>query len=101
MSTAIEVTRVLRTPHSERFLLHRKDQDFAAVDLHYLVNGTVAGTVVLWEAEDSSEGAVAALLTWIDERLLPDVDLGDKNLTLTVVVGKVLGSFVPTVTGRP
>jgi hypothetical protein len=54
--------RTLRTPSSERFLAQRGGNDVAAVDLHYLTNGTIAGnltyTVVLgevlgnWEAEE-------------------------------------------------
>ena len=96
----IQVTRVLRTPHSERFLLSRQAKDFAALDLHYLVNGSVAGTVVLFEGEDASEAAVTELLKHLDEVLLPEVALDKKNLSFTVVVGKVLGSFVPSFEGQ-
>ena len=39
--------RTLRTPSSERFLALHKDQDAVAVDLHYLANGTIAGTVII------------------------------------------------------
>lgn len=39
--------RTLRTSSSERFLATRDGKDVAAVDLHYLANGTVSGTVVL------------------------------------------------------
>ena len=35
--------RTLRTPSSERFLAIRDGKDLAAVDLHYLTNGTIAG----------------------------------------------------------
>ena len=41
--------RTLRTASSERFLAIRDGKDLAAVDLHYLTNGTVAGTVNLVE----------------------------------------------------
>jgi hypothetical protein len=39
--------RTLRTPSSERFLAQRGGDDVAAVDLHYLTNGTIAGTVII------------------------------------------------------
>jgi len=39
--------RTLRTASSERFLAQRGGNDVAAVDLHYLTNGTVAGTVII------------------------------------------------------
>jgi hypothetical protein len=39
--------RTLRTASSERFLAQRDGKDLAAVDLHYLANGTVAGTVII------------------------------------------------------
>ena len=38
--------RTLRTASSERFLAQRDGKDVAAVDLHYLASGTVAGTVI-------------------------------------------------------
>ena len=39
--------RTLRTASSERFLALRDGKDVAAVDLHYLANRTVAGTVII------------------------------------------------------
>ena len=39
--------RTLRTASSERFLAQREGKDVAAVDLHYLASGTVAGTMIL------------------------------------------------------
>ena len=40
-----DIVRVLRTPYSERFVLQRENKDAVGVDLHYLTDGTVAGTV--------------------------------------------------------
>lgn len=85
--------RTLRTASSERLLAIRGAQDVAAVDLHYLSNGTVAGTVVLLESGGWTEAAVPALLKSIDEAFLPEVDLARGNLTFTVVVGNVLGNY--------
>jgi hypothetical protein len=85
--------RTLRTIGSERFLALRDGEDVAAVDLHHLSNGTVAGTVVLLESAGWKESDVPAILQSLDEDFLPEVDLANGNLTFTVVVGKVLGNF--------
>ena len=91
--TKLHWKRTLRTASSERFLALRDGQDVAAVDLHHLGNGTVAGTVVLLESAGWKENDVPALLQSLDEDFLPDVDLDHGNLTYTVVLGKVLGNY--------
>lgn len=91
--TNLHWKRTLRTACSERFLALRDGQDVAAVDLHHLSNGTVAGTVVLLESAGWKEGDVPALLQLLDEDFLPEVDLACGNLTFTVVVGRVLGNY--------
>ena len=85
--------RTLRTASSERFLAQRDGRDTAAVDLHYLSNGTVAGTVILLKDAEWREADVHALLGSLDDEFLPDVDLEHGNLTYTVVVGEVLGNY--------
>ena len=85
--------RTLRTNSSERFLATREGKDVAAVDLHFLANGTVAGTVILLKDAGWKEADVPALLQSLDEDFLPDVDLQHGTLTYTVVVGEVLGNF--------
>lgn len=88
--------RTLRTASSERYLIQDQNQeDAAALDLHFLANGFVAGTVTLFDNGGVSEEDVPALLTWLDESLLPDVSIEDKNLAFTVVRGSVLGDYVP------
>lgn len=89
----VTFVRVLRTPHSERHLLRRDGSDFAALDLHYLLEGTVQATLVLFEGSGVEEPEVPEVLTLIDEVLLPEVQLDQNNLIFTVVVGRVLGSF--------
>jgi hypothetical protein len=73
--------RTLRTASSERFLAQRGGDDVAAVDLHYLANGTIAGTVIILKGSA------------LDDEFLPDVDLEHGNLTYTVVLGEVLGNW--------
>src|SRR5947208_2700116 len=91
-----KITRVLRTPHSERFLLQDKSgQDFAALDLHYLLNGKVDGTMILFENAGASEDMIPDILKRIDENLLPEVRIEDGNLTFTVVKGHIIGNYVP------
>ena len=85
--------RVLRTPSSERFLASRDNSEIAAVDLHYLPNGTASGTVILLKAAGLSESDVQPLLSSLDQDFLPDVDLASGTLTYTVVVGEVLGNY--------
>jgi hypothetical protein len=85
--------RTLRTVSSERFLAQREGRDAAAVDLHYLANGTVAGTVILLKDAGWKEADVPDLLGSLDEDFLPDVDLDHGNLNYTVVIGEVLGNY--------
>ena len=85
--------RTLRTTHSERFLATRSDQDVAAVDLHYLADGTVAGTVIVLEDAGLREDEVPALLRQLDEDFLPGVDEREGSLMYTVVIGRVLGNY--------
>ena len=85
--------RTLRTASSERFLAQREGKDVAAVDLHYLTSGTVAGTVILLKDAGWTESDVPALLGSLAEDLLPDVDLDHGNLNYTVVIEEVLGNF--------
>jgi hypothetical protein len=85
--------RLLRTPSSERFIAVRDGVDVAAVDLHYLATGHVAGTVFLFSAAGWREQEVAEVLRSLDETMLPDVDLDSGSLTYTVVHGEVWGNF--------
>lgn len=97
----IKWKRTLRTASSERYLAVNEagapgsGREVAAVDLHYLIDGTVAGTVILLEGvgEDWSEERIPDLLASFDEDFLPDVDLAKGNLTYTVVRGRVVGSY--------
>ena len=85
--------RTLRTPHSERFLGLRDDTDAAAIDLHYLPDGTVAGTVTLLASGGLKDDEIPALLSGFDDDFLPGVDLESGNLTFTVIRGAVVGNF--------
>ena len=85
--------RTLRTPSSERFLAQRGDNDVAAVDLHYLANGTVAGTVIILKGSGLDESNIEPLLSSLDDEFLPDVNLEHGNLNYTVVLGEVLGNW--------
>jgi len=85
--------RTLRTPSSERFLAQIDGCDAAAVDLHYLANGTVSGTVILLKDAGISDSDIEPLLSSLDDEFLPDDDIGQGNLTYTVVRGEVLGNW--------
>jgi hypothetical protein len=92
----MKLIRTFRTMTSERFLVQKKEgEDSAAVDLHYLANGHVAGTVFLFEHAGIEDPQVPDFLRHIDEALLPWVHLEDRTLTFTVVRGHVVGDFHP------
>ncbi|MBM3347764.1 MAG: hypothetical protein FJY55_14895 [Betaproteobacteria bacterium] len=75
----------------------RDNKDVAAVDLHYLANGTVSGTVILLKEAGWQSADIPKLLQSLDEDFLPDVDLSSGTLTFTVVMGELLGNFEATV----
>lgn len=89
--------RTLRTPSSERFLALKDGKDAAAVDLHYLANGTVSGTVILLRSAGWAESDVPKLLAMLDEDFLPDVDLQQGTLSYTVVFGELHANYEATV----
>ena len=92
--------RTLRTSSSERLLAVRDGKDVAAVDLHYLANGTVSGTVILLKEAGWKEADIPGLLQSLDEDFLPDVDLASGTLTYTVVVGELVGNWEATNTNQ-
>ena len=85
--------RTLRTSSSERFLALHQGQDAAAADLHYLANGTIAGTVIILKNSGIKDEDIPALLSALDDEFLPHVDLSHGNLTYTVVRGEVIGHW--------
>lgn len=92
--------RTVRSPSSERYVLRTEGSsssaaDAAALDLHYLADGSVAATLVILDKALAKQEQVEALLEQIDETLLPMVSANDKNLHFTVVSGKVIGNFAP------
>lgn len=88
--------RTVRSNSSERYLLRTDSaKDAAALDLHYLADGSVAGTLVLLDKSLASQGQIEELLANIDETLLPMASFNAKNLSFTVVSGKVIGNFTP------
>ena len=92
----VQFVRVFRTRESERFLIqNRAGADLGAVDLHYLADRKVAGTVFLLDERYSDEGHAAGLLQLIDDQLLPDVSISEGSVAFTVVIGRVVGNFVP------
>lgn len=94
-----KLIRALRTNSSERFLLQNAaGADFAALDLHYLPDGKISGTLILFENAGVSESQIPTLLKEIDEDLLPDASIEEGNLSFTVVTGRVIGHFEPEAT---
>jgi len=90
---ALTFLRTLRTQASERFLIQEDGQEIAALELHYVGERRVAGTLICFESSRLSDDRISSLLTTIDELLLPDVTLDSGEVTFTVVVGRTLGAF--------
>ncbi len=96
MDIDVEFIRTLRTATSERFIVQaRGGNDAAACDLHFLENGSVAGTVTIFEDGVFDNNQTERLLNLIDSHLLPSVSVEEGNLSFTVVVGRVVGNFTP------
>ncbi len=85
--------RTLRTNTSERFLALADGADAAAIELHYMPNGTVAGTAILLDSMPWTEHDIAGLLKSFDEDFLPDVDHAQGTLSFTVVRGQALANY--------
>jgi hypothetical protein len=85
--------RTLRTPSSERLLGVIDGRDALAVDLHFLGDGSVAGTVTVVEGSGIDRDAIPALLERIDDDFLPGVDLDEGGVTFTVVWAVAAESF--------
>ncbi len=92
-SREIKWTRTLRTPSSERFLGTSNGADAAAVELHFLPTGQVAGTVILLEEAGWRDEEIPDLLRSLDDEFLPGVDIDVGGLSFTVVVGRVVGNY--------
>ena len=90
------IVRMLRTTSSERFMLQKDNRDGAAVDIHYLQDGRVAGTVCILDTTLIKEDDVPELLLFIDDALLPHVSMSEGNLIFTVVAGRLIGNFEST-----
>ncbi|MGV3773377.1 MAG: hypothetical protein ACO1QB_10785 [Verrucomicrobiales bacterium] len=85
--------RTLKTLTSERFVAFKDGIESAAVDLHYLSSGAVAGTVILLEDRGWKEDQVPGLLKSLDQDFLPDVAMENGNFIYTVIMGTVIGNF--------
>jgi hypothetical protein len=90
----VHFTRALRTSSSERYLIHIDGTgDDAALDLHYLADGTVAGTLIILDKQYAAKELISSIVEEIDRTLLPSVSVTEGNLSFTVVKGSVIGNF--------
>ena len=85
--------RTLRTACSERLLGVIDGRDAVAVDLHFLPDGSAAGTVTVVDGTGLDRNAIPALLERIDDDFLPGVDLDEGGVTFTVVWATAAESF--------
>ncbi|MFO0819591.1 MAG: hypothetical protein U1A77_16710 [Pirellulales bacterium] len=90
----VRFTRAIRTSSSERYLVHIDGKgDDAVLELHYLDNGTVAGTLIVLDKKYASKEASAEILQEADRLLLPTASLDEGNMIFTVVKGQIVGEF--------
>jgi hypothetical protein len=90
----VRFTRAIRTSSSERYLVHIDGEgDDAVLELHYLDNGTVAGTLIVLDKKYASKEASAEILQEADRLLLPTASLDEGNMIFTVVKGQIVGEF--------
>ncbi len=90
----IRFTRAIHTVSSERYLIHIDGEgDDAVLDLHYLANNSVVGTLIVLDKQYATKEAAARILEEADRALLPNASLDAGNLVFTVVKGAVVGEF--------
>jgi hypothetical protein len=90
----LKISRVLRTASSERYIVETTDgTDVASLDLHYLPDGNVQGTLILLVDEYAEADKTSALLEQFDQMLLPEVSAEENNLSFFVVKGEPVGQF--------
>lgn len=70
----------LRTPSPKSFLALVDGTEVAAVDLHYLPDGSASGMVILLKCGNWIEEDVPPLLCSLDDSYLPDLDLTHSSL---------------------
>lgn len=80
--------RTLRTPSSERWLGMLEGRDAVALDVHFLPDGTAAGTVTVVEGGGIDAQSVPGLLERFDDDFLPGIDLDEGGVSLTVVFAR-------------
>jgi hypothetical protein len=88
-----EFHRRLRTDSSERYHIRLDAGAEAYLDLHFAERGAVHGSLLVVGNAALPDTAIEALLTAIDERLLPEVSRDSALLTFSVFVGQPLGEF--------
>lgn len=86
--------RLLRTPYSERWLLNADEKEAAALDVHYMLNGQIAATVIILDEQICPQAQIPELLELIDVRLLPEASVEEGTLTFTVLNGSQPANYV-------
>lgn len=86
--------RTIRTHTSERFVAVRGEAEVASADLHYLADGSVLGTVVLYRDAGWSEEQIPDMLASLDEDMLPNVDAAEGNVRFAVYLAEMIGESV-------
>ena len=93
----LKFIRTLRTASSEQFVVNSDTaENVAMIDIHFLPNSHVTGSVVVFDHQLLSTDNVELLLQGIDETLLPMASLDGQNLRFTVIKGSVFGEFENT-----
>jgi len=74
--------------------LQQAGKDLVSLDIHYILDGHVAVTVVLLEGCGIADDGVPDLLAYIDDKLLPEVSLEEDTLVFSVVRATTVDNYV-------
>lgn len=90
----IKFIRMFRTASSEQYLLHDpQGEDVGLFDLHFLADGTVAGSLFLLKDKVDGEAEIRQIMDQIDQELVPAASIEEANLKFTVTQGELIGTF--------
>lgn len=90
----LSFTRILRTPHSERYIIQLGTTDAGSIDIHYVDGGKVVATIILMNSVPLPQQSEDRLIQLIDDQLLPDANRIDGSVIFTVVRGSVVNTYL-------
>ena len=75
-------SKILRTPHSERWGITENNEMIGRIDIHYDTDETVDVAVMI--KQELTQEQELELCQKIDDDLVENKDIGDDNFTMTI-----------------